>query len=273
MKGGIILFRGNGAAAGRYIAPERSRTVVSGACPGEAVAQFAVLDAHGELTAPRALTASEYQAWVDWIDPETGDPMGSPRRAGAGRRGSPRFAEISVNVPKSMSVAACLHPGIATALEAAERDAVTAICRWLGPRTRTRIGGRDGQELVSVSRMQVVSISHRLSKAGDPHHHIHLQIGARVWAADRWRALDATVLFDQQGTLRDIGATVIARDRRLRAVVEGHGLTLAGGEVAELESFNAVMSRQSALIHRTLSTPAAIRTADRPRTEAPGGSE
>jgi hypothetical protein len=46
------------------------------------------------------------------------------------------------------------------------------------------------QEVVPIEQMQVVGITHRTSRAGDPHRHIHMQIGTRVWAAGKWRALD-----------------------------------------------------------------------------------
>ena len=58
--------------------------------------------------------------------------------------------------------------------------------------------------------MQVVGITHRTSRAGDPHRHIHMQIGTRVWAAGKWRALDTAALFKQQGAIRALGTAVIA---------------------------------------------------------------
>ncbi|WP_396659350.1 relaxase domain-containing protein [Microbacterium sp.] len=33
-----------------------------------------------------------------------------------------------------------------------------------------------------VQQLQTVAVSHRTSRAGDPHRHIHFQIGTRVWA-------------------------------------------------------------------------------------------
>ncbi|MFJ2301054.1 hypothetical protein [Oerskovia paurometabola] len=61
MKGGVILFRGTGAAARRYVEADRSRADEYYLGADNAVAEYAVLDAHGEVTATRSLTAEEYE--------------------------------------------------------------------------------------------------------------------------------------------------------------------------------------------------------------------
>ncbi|EED6097955.1 relaxase domain-containing protein, partial [Salmonella enterica subsp. enterica serovar Typhimurium] len=189
MKGGVILFRGSGAAARRYVEADRSRADEYYLGADDAVAEYAVIDAGGEVTAALSLSAGEYEAWVDWVNPETGESMGIPRQPGEGRRGSPLFAEMVVNAPKSLSIAAALHPEVSEALDAAQRDALGEIRRWLGRHSVTRFGPRGAQEVVPAERMQVVGIAHKTSRAGDPHRHIHMQIGTRVWAAGKWRAL------------------------------------------------------------------------------------
>lgn len=63
--------------------------------------------------------------------------------------------------------------------------------------------------------MQVVGIRHKTSRAGDPHRHIHMQIGTRIFAAGKWRALDTAALFKQQGAIRAMGTAVIAAHPRL----------------------------------------------------------
>jgi hypothetical protein len=254
VKGGVILFRGSGAAARRYVEADRSRADEYYLDADDAVAEHAAIDGKGEVTAARRLTADEYEAWVDWINPETGESMGTPRKPGDGRRGSPLFAEMVINAPKSLSVAAALHPDVSAALDHAQQDALAEIRRWLGQHTVTRVGPRDAREVVSVERMQVVGIGHKTSRAGDPHRHIHMQIGARVWAAGKWRALDTAALFKQQGAIRALGAAVIAAHPGLAETLNRCGLTLdpVSGEVAELEPFNAVMSKRSAQIRRNL---------------------
>lgn len=254
MKGGVILFRGSGAAARCYVEADRSRADEYYLGADDAVAEYAVLDASGEVTATRSLTALEYEGWVDWINPETGESMGTPRQPGEGSKGSPLFAEMTINAPKSLSAAAALHPEVSDALDAAQQDALAEIRRWLGQHSVTRVGPRDAREVVPIEHMQVVGIRHRTSRAGDPHRHIHMQIGTRIFAAGKWRALDTAALFKQQGAIRALGTAVIAAHPQLAKTLAAHGLTLdpVSGEVVELEPFNAVMSKRSAQIRRNL---------------------
>lgn len=254
MKGGVILFHGSGAAARRYVEADRSRADEYYLGADNAIAEYVVLDASGELTASRSLSADEYEGWVDWTNPVTGEQMGTPRQPGEGRKGSPLFAEMTINAPKSLSVAAALHPEVSAALDAAQQDALSEIRRWLGEHSVTRVGPRGRVEVVPVEHMQVVGIGHKTSRAGDPHRHIHMQIGTRVWAAGKWRALDTAALFTQQGAIRALGTAVIAAHPQLAQTLTEHGLTLdpVSGEVTELVPFNAVMSKRSAQIRRNL---------------------
>lgn len=254
MKGGVILFRGSGAAARRYVEADRSRADEYYLGADDAVAEYVVLDGSGEVTAARSLSADEYEGWVDWTDPITGESMGTPRAAAVGTKGSPLFAEMTINAPKSLSVAAALHPEVSEALDQAQQDALAEIRRWLGQHSVTRVGPRNAREVVPIESMQVVGIRHKTSRAGDPHRHIHMQIGTRIFAAGKWRALDTAALFKQQGVIRAVGTAVIAAHPQLAQTLAEHGLTLdpASGEVVELEPFNGVMSKRSAQIMRNL---------------------
>ncbi|WP_448073591.1 relaxase domain-containing protein [Georgenia yuyongxinii] len=180
--GGVILFRVTGTAARRYLEADRPRADEYYLETGAARAELSMVDGPGRAVVDRALTPIEYAGWVDWLDPVSGEPMGRARQTGGARHGSPRFAEMVVNAPKSLSIAAALHSDLSAALDAAQRDAVVVIRSWLGQHSVTRVGPRGRQEVVPVERLQTVSISHRTSRAGDPHRHIHLQIGTRVWA-------------------------------------------------------------------------------------------
>ncbi|MFT4216092.1 MAG: relaxase domain-containing protein [Micropruina sp.] len=188
------------------------------------------------------------------MNPETGESMSIPRKPGAVRRGSPLFAEMVINAPKSLSVAAALHPDVSDALDVAQRDAAREIQRFLGLHSVTLAGPRGAQEVLPVEHMQTVAITHKTSRAGDPHRHVHFQIGTRVWAGGKWRALTTAALFQQQGAIRALGTAVIAAHLQLAATLSEHGLTLdpVSGEVVELEPFNAVMSKRSAQIRRNL---------------------
>ena len=67
MKGGVILFRGSGVAARRYVEADRSGADEYYLGADKAVAEYAALDGAGEVTAARSLSADEYEGWVDWI--------------------------------------------------------------------------------------------------------------------------------------------------------------------------------------------------------------
>ncbi|MDA3147168.1 AAA family ATPase [Leucobacter sp. UCMA 4100] len=254
VKGGVILFRGSGAAARRYVEADRSGADEYYLGADNAIAQYAVLDGKGEVTASRSLSAKEYEGWVDWINPVTGEQMGTPRKPGERSKGSPLFAEMTINAPKSLSVAAALRPEVSEALDVAQQDALAEIRRWLGQHSVTRVGPRDQREVLPIEQMQVVGITHKTSRAGDPHRHIHMQIGTRIFAAGKWRALDTAGLFRQQGAIRALGTAVIAAHPHLAQTLAEHGLTLdpVSGEVAELQTFNGVMSKRSAQIRRNL---------------------
>ena len=254
MKGGVIPFRGTGSDALRYLESDRARADEYYLEAGTALAEFTAVDAEGRVIGELGLTAEEYRQWVGWINPLTGESMGRPRLRGEGGRGSPRFMEMVVNVPKSLSVAAGLHPEVSEALDAAQRDAVAEIRSWLGQHSVTRVGARGKQEVVPIEQLETVAVSHKTSRAGDPHRHIHFQIGTRVWAAGRWRGLYTAALFRQQGAIRALGTAVIAAHPQLAAVLDAHGLTLdpVTGEVAELVPWKAVMSKRGQQVARNL---------------------
>ncbi len=254
MHGGVILFRGTGADARRYVEADRSRADDYYLGSDASVAAFTALDSAGNVTVALGLDPEAYAAWVDSVNPVTGESMGTPRLPGVGKQGSPRFAEMVVNAPKSLSIAATLHPEVSEALDAAQQDAVAEIQAWLAQHSVTRVGPRGKQEVVPVQQLQTVAVSHRTSRAGDPHRHIHFQIGTRVWAAGKWRALDTAALFRQQGAIRALGTAVIAAHPELAEVLDRHGLTLdpVSGEVVELERFNGVMSKRGEQVRKHL---------------------
>lgn len=167
MRGGVILYRGSGADARRYLESDRSRADDYYLEGGTSLAEFSVVDGDGEVIGEGALTPDQYAQWVDWINPLTGESMGRPRMPGDGRQGSPRFAEMVVNTPKSLSIAAALHPEVSAALDAAQRDTVAAIRAWLGQHSVTRVGPRGSQRVVPIEQLETVAVSHKTSRAGD----------------------------------------------------------------------------------------------------------
>lgn len=254
MHGGVIPFRGTGADALRYVEADRVRADDYYLGAEATVAQFAALNSDGVVTARLSLEPAAYAAWVDWVNPLSGEQMGKPRRAGSDRQASPRFMEMVINTPKSLSIASALHPEVSAALDAAQQEALSEIRSWLAQHSVTRVGSLGAQEVVPIESMQVVGITHRTSRAGDPHRHVHMQIGTRVFAAGKWRGLDTAALFKQQGAIRALGSAVIAASPQLANVLDRHGLTLdpVTGEVVELAPFNAVMSKRGEQVRRNL---------------------
>src|SRR5207342_3020523 len=87
-----------------------------------------------------------------------------------------RFVEVTVNGPKTWSLAAALHPEVSAALDAAQDQAAEQIISWVAAHATTRVGPRGRQVQVPVERIEAACIRHYTSRAGDPHRHIHLQI-------------------------------------------------------------------------------------------------
>lgn len=214
MRGGVTLFRGPGVEARRYVDADHARSVKACHGEGDCRPEYVELDQTGAITARRVLTGDEYARWVDWINPITGEQMGRPRRGGQGRSGSVRFADMSVNVPREWSIAAATDSGFAAALDVAQYEAATRICDWVAQHALTRVGSRQAQAQLPVEGLQIVTFRHDCNRLGAPYRHVHIQIGARVWAAGKWRALALTeLLFKQQARIREIGAAIINTHR------------------------------------------------------------
>src|SRR3954452_24028532 len=115
MHGGMKIYAGAPAAARHYVEADRGRADDYYLTEGTGLARrFSVTD--GRVTELAPLTGDSYETWVAGRDPETGGPRGQLR----GDERAVRFAEVIVNGPKTWSLAAALHPDIATAYEAAQ---------------------------------------------------------------------------------------------------------------------------------------------------------
>ena len=145
VRGGVTFFRsGGGAAARAYLEADHARADDYYLAEGTGLADrivYARDEAGATLSASRdVLTGDAYEAWDDWKDPVSGQVRGVPRERrtfdpytgeGVVTATSPRFAEMTVNADKSLSIAAALNPEISTALDAAMRDAAEAMTAYL----------------------------------------------------------------------------------------------------------------------------------------------
>jgi hypothetical protein len=248
--GGVKVYRGAASAARAYVETDRSRVDDYylaegsglarrfGATPGEGVTDLGVLDGDG------------YEQWVAGRDPVTGLARGRLRRDG----NAVRFVEIAVNGPKTWSLAASLVPEVAAAYDAAQDRAAEQIIRWVAEHATTRVGPRGRQVQVPVERIEAATVRHYTSRAGDPHRHLHLQINARVFAADRWRGLHTVGFRDSIEALNGIGHGAVMTDPGFRAALAAAGFTLdpASGEVAELAPYVGAFSERAAQIGRNI---------------------
>lgn len=238
MRGGVLLFRGTGVEARRYV--DAMYAHATGCCHAEddGAPVYVELDGSGAVTVERALTAEAYEGWVDWISPISGEPRGRPREPSERRAGSVRFADMTVNVRHDWSALAASDRGFAALLDAAQLDAADRIRRWVARHALTRVGPRYAQVDAPVEGLQVVVIAHHRNRLGAPYRHLHVQIGGRVWAVEKWRALDtAALLFKQQGYIRRLGA----------AIIDAHGLQPPTGTTAHQREPGADASQLTSL--------------------------
>jgi hypothetical protein len=255
MRGGLVFFRGAGAAARAYLESDHSHADEYYLADAGAVADWKAWDSTGQERTSASLDGTQYQAWVDWLDPETGAERGVPREETRISRdgevvtnpASPRFVEMTVNCDKSLSVAAALDPAVSAALDQAQAAAGEAMNRYMAQNSVTRVGSRGAQRLVPVERMESVSVVHRSSRAGDPHRHVHVQWNTRVFAEGKWRGLHTAATLKQQGALRGVGEAAINSDERLQSALAGAGFSFdaATGKVTNLEQQARSMSKRA----------------------------
>ena len=111
------------------------------------------------------MTGDAYEAWVAGVDPETGMRKGRLRPDDQ----AVRFVEVTVNGPKSWSLAAESHPDVAASYESAQDRAAAQVIGWLAQHATTRVGPRGAQVAVPVDRLEAVTVRHYTSQIGRAH--------------------------------------------------------------------------------------------------------
>ena len=249
MHGGVKFYRGAANAARAYVERDRSRADDYYLGEGTGVALRLAATPDGVEHAGE-LTGDAYEQWVAGIDIESGRPKGRLRKD----PNALRFVEVTVNGPKTWSLAAALHPEVSAALDAAQDRAAAEIIGWVAQHATTRVGPRDRQVQVPVERIEAAVIRHYTSRAGDPHRHLHLQINARVWAAGAWRGLHSVGIRDSIEAINGIGHAAVATDPQFRAVLAAHGYSLdnESGEIQQLAPYAGAFSARTAQIRRNV---------------------
>lgn len=263
MQGGVTFFRGTGASATAYLESDHHRADEYYLEEEGQLAERFVYGPEGSLEARDTLDAEHYKSWVDWADPETGEVRGKPKGQARMRQddgvvralpASPRFAEMTVNCDKSLSVAAALNPAVSAALDAAQSEAAQAMSEYVAANAVTRVGPLGRQRLVKAERFEAVAVVHKTSRAGDPHRHIHVQWNTRVFAEGKWRGLWTTPTLKQQGALRGIGESAIRSHEGLRKSLAEAGFTFdtATGKIVELSSHAELLSKRRAQVQENI---------------------
>src|SRR6266545_6342613 len=249
MHGGVKFYRGAAKAVRAYVERDRWRAddYYLGECTGVAARLAATPDG---VEHAGSMDGETYEQWVAGIDIDTGRTKGRLRDDA----NALRFVEVTVNGPKTWSLAAALHPEISAALDAAQDRAAAEIVGWVAAHATTRVGPRGRQVQVPVEKIEAAVIRHYTSRAGDPHRHLHLQINARVYAAGGWRGIHSVGIRDSIEAINGIGHAAVATDPEFRSVLAAHGFTPdpETSEIRELAPYVGAFSARTAQIRRNV---------------------
>ena len=272
MHGGVKFYRGSASAARSYVEADHSRVDDYYLAEGTGVAERYVATALPELGGHGVsavqdggtLDGDAYERWVAGHDVETGVAKGRLRDD----THALRFVEVVVNGPKSWSLAAALHPDIATAYDAAMDRAAGEVIGWVAEHATTRVGPRGRQVQVPVEKLEAAVVRHYTSRAGDPHRHLHVQINARVFARGAWRGLHSVGVVDSIEALNGIGHAAVMCDPEFRTALAARGYTLDDdGEIEQLAPYAGRFSQRAAQINRNVDRYEAAWRAEHPGQE------
>lgn len=249
MHGGVKFYRGAARAARAYVEHDRSRADDYYLGEGCGVAERLTATPAG-VTGAGSMDGETYEQWVAGVDVETGRKKGQVRDDA----NALRFVEVTVNGPKTWSLAAALHPEISAALDEAQDRAAAEIVGWVAQHATTRVGPRGRQVQVPIEQIEAAMIRHYTSRAGDPHRHLHLQVNARVFAAGAWRGLHSVGVRDMIEAINGIGHAAVATNPKFWAVLAARGFTLDAetGEIEQLAPYVGAFSARTGQIHRNI---------------------
>ncbi len=268
MHGGVKFYRGAAAAARAYVEADHSRADDYYLGDGLGLAMRFVAEATGDgrvrVVRGQDLDGDAYEGWVAGLT-AAGVPKGRLRKD----PDALRFVEVTVNGPKTWSLAAALDPAVSAALDAAQERAAGQIISYLAGHATTRVGPRGRQVQVPVEQLEAAVVRHYTSRSGDPHRHLHLQVNARVWAAGAWRGLHTVGVRDMIEAINGIGHAAVATDPTFRTVLASRGFSLdaESGEVEQLAAFVGAFSARTRQIAGNVDRYEAAWRADHPGEE------
>lgn len=263
MHGGVKFYRGSAAAARSYVEADHSRADDYYLAEGTGLAEN-YLAGPGAVRRVGDLDGAAYERWVAGYDVLTGAAKGRLRDDARALR----FVEVVINGPKSWSLAAGVHPDIATAYDAAMDRAAGEVIGWVAEHATTRVGPRGRQVQVPVEKLEAAVVRHYTSRAGDPHRHLHVQINARVFASGAWRGVHSVGVVDSIEALNGIGHAAVMCDPEFRAALAVRGYTLDDdGEIQQLAPYAGGFSQRAAQINRNVDRYEADWRAEHPGQE------
>ncbi|MFF2488038.1 AAA family ATPase [Microbacterium sp. NPDC058062] len=213
-----------------------------GATSGSTVSRFIV--ANGVITSDE-LTAGGLRVWLSGHDPVTGEERGHQRLS----PDADLLLDGTINHPKSYSIAALLHPELAAEFEALQdRLRERILLTWQTELNARR--GHGGLIREDITRIEVVELQHRRSRALDPHIHRHLWLNIKVLGADgEWSNLDSRVAMKLHTVVNAEGELAARTDPAWITALARHGYTLdETGEITGLAGTVRPVSRRSAQI-------------------------
>ncbi|GEP49318.1 AAA family ATPase [Microbacterium saccharophilum] len=191
------------------------------------------------------LTAGGLRVWLTGHDPITGEERGLQRLS----PDADLVLDGTLNHPKSYSIAALLRSDLAVEFEALQdRLRGRILLTWQTELNARR--GHGGLLREEITRIEVVELQHRRSRALDPHIHRHLWLNIKVLGADgKWSNLDSRVAMKLHTVINAEGELAARTDPGWIAALARHGYRIDdSGEIAELAGAVRPLSRRSAQI-------------------------
>lgn len=201
--------------------------------------RYTVVD--GEISVD-ALDRAQLRTWINGDDPETGATRGHARET----PDADLLLDATVNAPKTFSLAAILNPELSAEFEAL-MDRVRDQTMLMWQRELNTRRGRNGAQLMELSRIEVVELRHERSRSLDPHKHRHLWLNIKTQGADgKWSRIDSRVALRFHNVVNAAGELAARTDPRWVAALAAAGYTLdANGEIEQLAHLVRPLSRRS----------------------------
>ncbi|MFF2051134.1 AAA family ATPase [Leifsonia sp. NPDC058194] len=191
------------------------------------------------------LTRHQLNAWVDGLDPITGERRGRDLESPV----ADLILDATINAPKSFSIAAMLDPELSAAYEDLQdrlRDRIVKL--WQSELNARR--GKGGAIREDLARIEVVELRHERSRSLDPHKHRHLWLNVKVQGVDgKWSNIDTRVALRFQNVINAEGDLASRTDPTWINALAAKGFTLNDdGEISQLQHLVRPLSKRSAQI-------------------------